>query len=78
MGFHENQIVIGEYKSVKITIMSLLSENVIPGNHGKVFGTNAKEPQTLENQICFRADRRYKGCGSTSRCLSKRTDHTHL
>ncbi|MGJ8659931.1 heavy-metal-associated domain-containing protein [Cellulophaga fucicola] len=23
--------------------MSLLSENVIPGNHGKVFGTNAKE-----------------------------------
>jgi len=28
--------------------MSLLSENVIPGNHGKVFGTNAKEPQTLE------------------------------
>lgn len=22
--------------------MSLLSENVIPGNHGKVFGTNAK------------------------------------
>ena len=28
--------------------MSLLSENVIPGNHGKVFGTNAKEPRTLE------------------------------
>lgn len=28
--------------------MSLLSENVIPRNHGKVFGTNAKEPQTLE------------------------------
>ena len=28
--------------------MSLLSENVIPGNHGKVFGTNAKDPQTLE------------------------------
>lgn len=28
--------------------MSLLSENVIPGNHGKVFATNAKEPQTLE------------------------------
>ena len=28
--------------------MSLLSENVIPGNRGKVFGTNAKEPQTLE------------------------------
>ena len=48
MGFHENQIVIGEFKSIKITIMSLLSENVIPGNHGKVFGTNAKDPQTLE------------------------------
>lgn len=28
--------------------MSLFSEIVIPGNHGKVFGTNAKEPQTLE------------------------------
>lgn len=28
--------------------MSLFSENVIPGNLGKVFGTNAKEPQTLE------------------------------
>ena len=28
--------------------MSLLSENVIPGNLGKVFGTNAKESQTLE------------------------------
>ena len=28
--------------------MSLLSENVIPGNRRKVFGTNAKEPQTLE------------------------------
>ena len=48
MGFHENLIVIGEFKSIKITIMSLLSENVIPGNLGKVFGTNAKEPQTLE------------------------------
>lgn len=28
--------------------MSLLSENVIPGNHGKVFGTNAKEHYSLE------------------------------
>lgn len=28
--------------------MSLLSENVIPGNHGKVFGTNAKENYNLE------------------------------
>lgn len=28
--------------------MSLLSENVIPGNHGKVFGTNAKEHSSLE------------------------------
>ncbi|WP_055437141.1 hypothetical protein [Lacinutrix algicola] len=28
--------------------MSLLSENVIPGNHGKIFGTNAKENKDLE------------------------------
>lgn len=28
--------------------MSLLSENVIPGNHGKIFGTNAKEKTDLE------------------------------
>ncbi len=28
--------------------MSLLSENVIPGNHGKVFGTNATEKSDLE------------------------------
>lgn len=28
--------------------MSLLSENVIPGNHGKVFGTDATEPKDLE------------------------------
>ncbi|TDQ27521.1 heavy-metal-associated domain-containing protein [Tenacibaculum caenipelagi] len=28
--------------------MSLLSENVIPGNHGKVFGTNAKYIRDLE------------------------------
>jgi len=28
--------------------MSLLSENIIPGNHGKIFGTNAKEKQDLE------------------------------
>lgn len=28
--------------------MSLLSENVIPGNHGKVFETDAKEHQDLE------------------------------
>ena len=48
MGFHKNQILIGEYKPVKITTKSLLSENVIPGNQGKVFGTNAKEPQNLE------------------------------
>ncbi|SHF29583.1 hypothetical protein SAMN03080594_103244 [Arenibacter palladensis] len=27
--------------------MSILSENVIPGNHGKVFGTNAKEANDL-------------------------------
>ncbi len=28
--------------------MSLLSENVIPGNHGKIFGTNANKEQDLE------------------------------
>jgi hypothetical protein len=28
--------------------MSLLSENVIPGNHGKIFGTNAKDDTDLE------------------------------
>jgi hypothetical protein len=28
--------------------MSLLSENVIPGNHGKIFGTNAEEKKDLE------------------------------
>jgi len=28
--------------------MSLLSKNVIPGNHGKIFGTDAKDKQDLE------------------------------
>lgn len=28
--------------------MSLISENVIPGNHGKVFGTDAKQAKDLE------------------------------
>ena len=28
--------------------MSLLSENIIPGNHGKIFGTNANDPQDLD------------------------------
>jgi len=28
--------------------MSLLSENVIPGNHGKIFSTNAKEQTDLK------------------------------
>jgi hypothetical protein len=27
--------------------MSLLSDNVIPGNHGKIFATNAKSHQDL-------------------------------
>jgi hypothetical protein len=27
--------------------MSLLSENIIPGNHGKLFGTNAMEEKDL-------------------------------
>lgn len=27
--------------------MSLLTDNVIPGDHGKVFGTNAKEDSEL-------------------------------
>jgi hypothetical protein len=28
--------------------MSIVSDNVIPGNHGKVFGTNAKNDKDLE------------------------------
>ena len=28
--------------------MSYLSENVIPGNHGKIFGTNAQEQEDLD------------------------------
>ena len=28
--------------------MSLLSENIIPGNHGKIFGANAKDKSDLE------------------------------
>lgn len=28
--------------------MSYLSENVIPGNHGKIFGTDAKNPKDLD------------------------------
>lgn len=28
--------------------MSFLSENVIPGNHGKIFGTDASEIKDLE------------------------------
>lgn len=28
--------------------MGYLTENVIPGEHGKVFGTNAKEPKDIE------------------------------
>ncbi|WP_418262388.1 heavy-metal-associated domain-containing protein [Flavobacterium faecale] len=28
--------------------MSLLSNNIIPGNHGRVFGTDAKEDTDLE------------------------------
>jgi len=28
--------------------MSLLSENIIPGNHGKIFETNAKSTSDLE------------------------------
>lgn len=28
--------------------MSILSENVIPGNHGKVFATNTKNSKDLE------------------------------
>ena len=29
--------------------MSLLSDNVIPGNHGKIFGTNADQHGQLEH-----------------------------
>lgn len=28
--------------------MCLLSENIIPGNHGKTFGTNAKKGREVE------------------------------
>ncbi|MCW2118769.1 heavy-metal-associated domain-containing protein [Flavobacterium sp. 7A] len=28
--------------------MSLLSNNIIPGNHGRIFGTNATEPADLK------------------------------
>ncbi|MCM4169100.1 hypothetical protein KCTC52924_00134 [Arenibacter antarcticus] len=28
--------------------MSFVSENVIPGNHGKIFGTDAKEKKDLD------------------------------
>lgn len=28
--------------------MGLVTDNVIPGNHGKIFGTNATEPKHLE------------------------------
>ena len=31
--------------------MSLISENVIPGNHGKIFETNAKELEDLERDL---------------------------
>lgn len=31
--------------------MSYLSENVIPGNHGKIFGTNAQEQEDLDRII---------------------------
>ena len=37
---------INNHLRKKVT-MSLLSENVIPGNHGKIFGTNAKTHQEL-------------------------------
>ncbi len=29
--------------------MAIVSENVIPGNHGKVFGTNAENRTSLNN-----------------------------
>ncbi len=28
--------------------MSLLTENIIPGNHGKIFGTNASHDEEIE------------------------------
>jgi len=33
---------------LKLIVMSFLSENIIPGDHGKVFGTNAKTEKELE------------------------------
>lgn len=29
--------------------MSYLSENIIPGNHGKIFGTNAQKQEDLDH-----------------------------
>lgn len=29
--------------------MTYISDNIIPGNHGKVFGTDAKEEKDLKN-----------------------------
>jgi hypothetical protein len=31
--------------------MSIISENVIPGNHGKIFGTNATTPFEIDQII---------------------------
>ena len=34
--------------TLKSTVMSLISEHIIPGQHGKVFGTDAIEKKELE------------------------------
>lgn len=38
--------------------MTIISENVIPGGHGKVFGTNAKYKSSLESikKVLLRID----------------------
>lgn len=50
--FHPKQLTLRQLNKtnsiiLKNKIMSLLSKNVIPGNHGRIFGTNAKENQDL-------------------------------
>lgn len=39
--------------------MSFLSDNVIPGNHGKIFGTNAQKQEDLDK--IFNAIKSIKG-----------------
>jgi hypothetical protein len=40
-------LTLFEKELFKTYIMSLIDDNVIPGNHGKIFGTNANETNDL-------------------------------